>query len=125
VTAKYNFDSNVRVVKAATVDMLPILIQLDVKFVIDVVQNLMPMVGTVRKLLQLVGPRLAKVEEMIVNRPAETLYIVEAMRMGEIRLELSFEHLETLLEVYEGSTMISLLISFLDNMGKLKPFRLP
>lgn len=61
---------------------------------------------------------------MIVNRPAETLYIVEAMRMGEIRLELSFLHLETLMEVYEGSTIISLLISFLDNMGKLKPFGL-
>lgn len=42
--------------------------------------------------------------------------------MGRINLELSFANLETLRDIYEGSTVYSLIIEFLNNMGKIKPF---
>lgn len=72
VRVKYNFASNVRVIKFMEVQVLPVLLHLDVKFAIDMLQNCMPLLPTLRKIEQLVGAKLLsqKATDLAVSKPA-------------------------------------------------------
>ena len=95
---KYNFAPNVRVIKYMQIQLLPVLVHLDVKFLIDRLQNCMPLVPTLKKIGQTIGGKLivSNNSELAVSKSAETFYIVEHVKIGHTNLELSFDNLETL-----------------------------
>lgn len=95
---KYNFAPNVRVIKYMQIQLLPVLVHLDVKFLIDMLQNCMPLVPTLKKIGQTIGGKLivSNNSELAVSKSAETFYIVEHVKIGHTNLELSFDNLETL-----------------------------
>jgi hypothetical protein len=95
---KYNFAPNVRVIKYMQIQLLPVLVHLDVKFLIDMLQNCMPLVPTLKKIGQTIGGKLIvnNNSELAVSKSAETFYIVEHVKIGHTNLELSFDNLETL-----------------------------
>jgi hypothetical protein len=78
------------------------LVKLDIKFVIDLLQNTMDGVASVKRIAHTIGLRLLNnsQSELSVASPAETFYIVEHVKVGYTNIQLSFENLETLREIY-------------------------
>lgn len=94
VHAKFNFDSEVRVIKSLKINILPVLLEIDVCFLLDVLQNMLPMGSLVKKIAQLIGIRMSrKINPVMKAVKSEKSYIVELVKMSSTNIEMTFKNL--------------------------------